>query len=124
LFGKLRELRRQIAKEEGKLPYIVFSDRTLLDMCMTTSVDKAGMLAVNGFCGRLRILPEAGRRNCIMRNEGCGTKYIADDQQFEGNDKENRNIGDIGEEAWEFLKMAVMRKAQRADSCWKWRSRK
>ncbi len=48
LFDKLRELRRQIAKEEGKPPYIVFSDKTLIDMCMKTPVDKAGMLEVNG----------------------------------------------------------------------------
>lgn len=48
LFDALRELRREIAKEEGKPPYIVFSDKTLLDMCMKTPLDKAAMLDVNG----------------------------------------------------------------------------
>jgi len=48
LFDKLRELRRQIAREEGKPPYIVFSDKSLLDMCMKTPVSRAEMLEVNG----------------------------------------------------------------------------
>ncbi len=48
LFELLRELRREIAREEGKPPYIVFSDKTLIDMCMKTPLDKEGMLMVNG----------------------------------------------------------------------------
>ena len=48
LFEKLRELRREIAKKEGKPPYIVFSDKTLLDMCMKTPLNKTEMLTVNG----------------------------------------------------------------------------
>lgn len=48
LFQKLRELRRTIAKEIGKPPYIVFSDKTLRDMARIKPVTNAQFLAVNG----------------------------------------------------------------------------
>ncbi|MFR3196468.1 MAG: RecQ family ATP-dependent DNA helicase [Bifidobacterium longum] len=48
LFQKLRELRRTIAQEIGKPPYIVFSDKTLRDMARIKLVTNAQFLAVNG----------------------------------------------------------------------------
>ena len=48
LFQKLRELRRTIAQEIGKPPYIVFSDKTLRDMTRIKPVTNAQFLAVNG----------------------------------------------------------------------------
>ena len=48
LFQKLRELRRAIAQEIGKPPYIVFSDKTLRDMARIKPVTNAQFLAVNG----------------------------------------------------------------------------
>lgn len=48
LFQKLRELRRTIAQEIGKPPYIVFSDKTLRDMARIKPVADAQFLAVNG----------------------------------------------------------------------------
>lgn len=48
LFRKLRELRRTIAQEIGKPPYIVFSDKTLRDMARIKPVTNAQFLAVNG----------------------------------------------------------------------------
>lgn len=48
LFQKLRELRRTIAQEIGKPPYIVFSDKTLHDMARIKPVTNAQFLAVNG----------------------------------------------------------------------------
>lgn len=48
LFQKLRELRRIIAQEIGKPPYIVFSDKTLRDMARIKPVTNAQFLAVNG----------------------------------------------------------------------------
>lgn len=48
LFQRLRELRRDIAQEIGKPPYIVFSDRTLRDMARIRPVTDAQFLAVNG----------------------------------------------------------------------------
>ncbi|MCM1258556.1 MAG: HRDC domain-containing protein, partial [Roseburia sp.] len=48
LFEKLRQLRLVIAKEEGMPPYIIFSDKTLIDMCVKMPKDKREMLAVSG----------------------------------------------------------------------------
>lgn len=48
LFQKLRELRRTIAQEIGKPPYIVFSDKTLRDMARIKPVTNAQFMAVNG----------------------------------------------------------------------------
>ena len=48
LFDELRQLRLTIAREEHLPPYIVFSDKTLVDMCVKKPVDKASMLSCNG----------------------------------------------------------------------------
>lgn len=48
LFERLRQLRLTIAKEEALPPYIVFSDKTLLDMCAKTPGNKQEMLTVSG----------------------------------------------------------------------------
>ncbi|WEV59605.1 RecQ family ATP-dependent DNA helicase [Bifidobacterium sp. ESL0728] len=48
LFQKFRELRRTIAQEIGKPPYIVFSDKTLRDMARIKPTTDAQFLAVNG----------------------------------------------------------------------------
>ena len=48
LFERLRQLRFVIAREEGVPPYIVFSDRTLIDMCAKAPADRQEMLAVSG----------------------------------------------------------------------------
>ncbi|MCH5249480.1 MAG: DNA helicase RecQ [Lachnospiraceae bacterium] len=48
LFEQLRELRTSIAREEGMPPYIIFSDKTLVDMCVKSPLDKEEMLKVSG----------------------------------------------------------------------------
>ena len=48
LFEKLRSLRLAIAREEALPPYIVFSDKTLIDMCVKVPQNKAEMLNVSG----------------------------------------------------------------------------
>ena len=48
LFEILRGLRLKIAREEGLPPYIVFSDKTLIDMSVKAPTDKAAMLNVSG----------------------------------------------------------------------------
>ena len=48
LFEILRALRTEIAKEEKVLPYIVFSDKTLIHMCVVKSRTKTEMLSVSG----------------------------------------------------------------------------
>ena len=48
LFEQLRTLRTAIAREENMPPYIIFSDKTLVDMCVKVPLGKAEMLDVSG----------------------------------------------------------------------------
>lgn len=48
LFEALRQLRLQIAREESVPPYIVFTDKTLIDMCEKLPQTEAEMLDVSG----------------------------------------------------------------------------
>lgn len=48
LFEVLRRLRLTIAREEGVPPYIIFSDKTLIDMSAKVPRDRAAMLNVSG----------------------------------------------------------------------------
>ena len=48
LFDKLKELRLEIAREEKMPPYIVFNDKTLIDMCAKMPTKKSDMLNVSG----------------------------------------------------------------------------
>lgn len=48
LFNRLRELRKQIAVSVGVPPYVIFSDRTLIDMCLKVPFNEEEMLSVSG----------------------------------------------------------------------------
>lgn len=48
LFDKLRGVRLEIAREESMPPYIIFSDKTLIDMAVKVPVNKQEMLNVSG----------------------------------------------------------------------------
>jgi ATP-dependent DNA helicase RecQ len=48
LFEVLRAVRTRIAREEAVPPYIVFSDKTLLDMCRKVPFEESEMLNVQG----------------------------------------------------------------------------
>ncbi len=48
LFEMLRQLRTEIAREENMPPYIIFSDKTLVDMCVKVPLDRGEMLMVSG----------------------------------------------------------------------------
>lgn len=48
LFAELRKLRLEIAREEGIPPYIVFSDKTLIDMAAKAPASRPEMLDVSG----------------------------------------------------------------------------
>ena len=48
LFEKLRALRLEIARQEKVPPYIVFSDKTLVQMCILKPQDRTEMLRVSG----------------------------------------------------------------------------
>ena len=48
LFAQLRELRRSIAARTAIPPYLIFSDKTLVDMCMKRPQNEDEMLMVSG----------------------------------------------------------------------------
>ena len=48
LYAVLKMKRKEIAEEEGVPPYMVFTDRTLLDMCVKAPSNKTEMLKVSG----------------------------------------------------------------------------
>ena len=48
LFEILRGLRSELAKKEGVPPYIVFSDKSLVHMCVIRPVNRNEMLSVSG----------------------------------------------------------------------------
>jgi ATP-dependent DNA helicase RecQ len=48
LFDNLRALRHEIAAEENTPPYIIFSDKTLIDMATKAPKTRAEMLGVSG----------------------------------------------------------------------------
>ena len=48
LFEQLRQLRLTIAREEALPPYIIFSDKSLIDMCVRLPKNQQEMLAVSG----------------------------------------------------------------------------
>lgn len=48
LFERLKKLRLEIAREENMPPYIIFSDKTLIDMAAKTPASKTEMLDVSG----------------------------------------------------------------------------
>ncbi len=80
LFEALRSLRTQIAKEEGMPPYIIFSDRTLLDMCMKMPLSEEDMLNVNG----------VGQNKCHK----YGERFLQEINSFTGGRKEKLYFGD------------------------------
>ena len=45
---RLRALRKRIADANGIAPYVVFSDKTLRDMCVRRPKDRLEFLQVNG----------------------------------------------------------------------------
>ena len=48
LFEVLRKLRMEIAREESMPPYIIFNDKTLIDMCVKLPADREDLLKVSG----------------------------------------------------------------------------
>ena len=72
LFQKLRALRLDIARELGKPPYIVFSDKTLRDMVRVKPITDDQFLAVNGV-GESK-LKQYGERFMAAIREDSGDK--------------------------------------------------
>lgn len=70
LFDKLRELRLEIAREENMPPYIIFSDKTLIDMAVKVPTSKREMLNVSGV-GENKFI-KYGERFLRLIEEGIG----------------------------------------------------
>lgn len=70
LFDKLRELRLEIAREENMPPYIIFSDKTLIDMAVKVPTSKSEMLNVSGV-GENKFI-KYGERFLRLIEEGIG----------------------------------------------------
>ncbi|MBR2526964.1 MAG: DNA helicase RecQ [Blautia sp.] len=68
LFEELRELRTQIAREENLPPYIIFADKTLVDMCVKAPDSDWQMLQVSG----------VGK----VKNEKYGGRFLQLIQEF------------------------------------------
>ncbi len=69
-FDILRGLRTRIAREESLPPYLVFSDKTLVDMCVRLPMNRTEMMEVNGM-GAYKF-EKYGERflECILENTG------------------------------------------------------
>ena len=88
LFGKLRALRTDIARGEGVPPYIVFSDKTLVSMCVIKPRTKTQMLSVSGV-GEFKF-EKYGERFL-----GCVREFVG---ELEGGDgPEERSFGSEAE---------------------------
>lgn len=48
LFETLREIRKQLAKEQGVPPYVIFGDASLVEMCRERPSNEAEFLGING----------------------------------------------------------------------------
>ena len=78
-FEALRALRTEVAKEESVPPYIVFSDKTLVDMCVKLPFTKKEMLMVSG----------VGEH----KYEKYGERFIERIKEFTGGVKEKYYFG-------------------------------
>lgn len=69
-FDILRGLRMNIAREESLPPYLVFSDKTLVDMCVRLPMNRKEMMEVNGM-GAFKY-EKYGERflECILEHTG------------------------------------------------------
>lgn len=82
-FERLRILRAKLAKEEGMPPYIIFSDKTLVDMCIRLPFTREEMLMVSG----------VGER----KYEKYGARFLEEIRQYTGGKREKLYFGSIEE---------------------------
>jgi len=83
LFDYLRELRTTIARGEGMPPYIIFSDKTLVNMCVKTPFNRSEMLQVSG----------VGENKFVK----YGEQFLERILEFTGGEKEKYYFGEMGE---------------------------
>lgn len=76
LFDKLRALRMEFARKEKMPPYIIFSDKTLTDMCVKKPATKADMLKVLGVGERKYEKYGKTFLECINKHIGINSSII------------------------------------------------
>ncbi len=85
LFEELRTLRSLIARRTAMPPYIIFTDRTLIDMCIRLPQDKAQMMEVSGVAAAK--FEKYGEeflnavRSFVSRNPGAVTSFAEEDKK-------------------------------------------
>lgn len=82
-FEVLRNLRTEIAREESLPPYLIFSDRTLIDMCVKLPMNREEMFSVNG----------VGEH----KYEKYGERFLACIREYTGEKKEKFYFGESAE---------------------------
>ncbi len=96
LFEFLRGLRLEIAREEAVPPYIIFSDKTLIDMCVKLPGDRGTILDVSGV-GQAKYEKYGQRLLTAIREyrEEHGDREICETAEEEnaGYRKQNRRKG-------------------------------
>lgn len=113
LFEILRNLRLTIAREEGMPPYIIFSDKTLIDMSAKTPRDREAMLKVTG-------VGEAKYEKYGMRFIEAVTTYVDENPDSvtsiqADDDAEEGNAGSGRKHEASFDRKAYNRKRNRPD---------
>ncbi len=83
LFELLRQLRTEIAGEEHVPPYVVFTDKTLMEMCIKLPTDMRKLRMVSGF----------GENRCARYGQRCLDKI----QEFTGGEQLKLYFGETGE---------------------------
>ncbi|MEG2002893.1 MAG: DNA helicase RecQ, partial [Clostridia bacterium] len=78
LFTRLRELRLRVASENKVPSYVVFSDKTLAEMCEKMPKNKADMLEISGI-GETRM-------------ERFGEKFLAVIKEYQGENSEQESV--------------------------------
>ncbi|MDE6675363.1 MAG: HRDC domain-containing protein, partial [Acetatifactor sp.] len=101
LFEALKKLRMELAKAESVPPYVVFSDKTLIEMCVCLPFDKGEMLEVSG----------VGER----KYERYGEAFQAAIREFTQGRKEKTYFGEL-EAAKAVMELAGNRSAGKAAS--------
>lgn len=95
LFDKLRTLRSEIAREEKVPPYIVFSDKTLVHMCVVKPGTKTEMLTVSGV-GEFKF-DKYGERFLTCVKAEIGESYVAPTAEM---GMGNRGTGSLEEDGY------------------------
>lgn len=84
LLDELKKLRLEIARLEGMPPYIVFSDKTLIDMCVKLPQNEIEMLSVSG----------VGE----VKYEKYGEKFLAEIKKFLEEHKDAKSTSYVTDE--------------------------